>query len=575
MFNELYINVRNRFGDSATSDTMSEWIMANTRLRRRPFSFEGYEFQRAIVDDLHTDMSVIKPSQVGLTEVQLRKFFGLLARRTGLNGIFSLPTEPMRNRVYSTRIRPLVEQDEIFNPVGEKPVRNRELVQIRDSFGHILGCGEGDATSTPADFAFHDELDLSPMDNIALYQSRLQNSDMRVTQKFSTPTYAGYGIDKAYQMTDMREYVVKCAACNHYQIPLFTPRFVHVDNFPYEVADFKDLTAEQILRLDLESSHLRCERCSRPLDMTDPSLREWVAKHPSRDTFRGYWVRPFSTSRLTPRYVFTQLAKYQQDGFLRGFYNTVIGEPFADKNAQIQEADIAACMTREDRSPSPGTPVYMGVDVGFVCHITLSYDDPTGRPIYFHFETVNDRMLLERINDLRSSYRIVQGAIDRFPFEPVADAIRLATNDLVMPVQYRGHAPLTPVRDELGDVTHYSSYNTYTMDRLHVLITNHALTIAGYGNQKEVIITHLTDNIRDDTPGSGGAVWRKNPGNDHYFHAMVFGQLARRIHEHNDLHVPKPKALTSGVAVAPLTTPNLGIGLQSGAGARKVSKWQN
>jgi hypothetical protein len=116
-----------------------------------------------------------------------------------LSGIFTLPNEKMFTRVYNTRLKPLIEQDDIFNPpMDGAPVRRRDTVQIRDSFGYITGCTEGDATSTPADFLMHDELDLSPEEMIALYQSRLQNSEMKVTQKFSTPTFVGFGIDKSY-----------------------------------------------------------------------------------------------------------------------------------------------------------------------------------------------------------------------------------------------------------------------------------------------------------------------------------------------------------------------------------------
>ncbi|TGR74085.1 hypothetical protein EN836_33470, partial [Mesorhizobium sp. M1C.F.Ca.ET.193.01.1.1] len=78
---------------------MSDFICANTTLRKKPFSLKGYEFQRAIIDDLHLNLSVIKCSQVGLTEVQIRKFLSFLKRTNGVNGIFSLPNDEMYKRV--------------------------------------------------------------------------------------------------------------------------------------------------------------------------------------------------------------------------------------------------------------------------------------------------------------------------------------------------------------------------------------------------------------------------------------------------------------------------------------------
>ena len=61
---------------------MSTWLERNTRLKKEPFSFKGYEFQRRIADDMHPQMSVVKPSQVGLSELQLRKFLAMLKRTT-------------------------------------------------------------------------------------------------------------------------------------------------------------------------------------------------------------------------------------------------------------------------------------------------------------------------------------------------------------------------------------------------------------------------------------------------------------------------------------------------------------
>jgi len=468
------------------------------------------------------------------TEVQIRKFLAMLTRHTGISGIFTLPSEKMYRKIYSGRIKPVLDADAIFNPpTGTAPVRSSSMIQIRDSFGYITGCTEGEATSISADFLMHDELDLSPEDMIALYQSRLQNSEMKMTQRFSTPSFKGFGIDRGFQLSDQREYVIKCEACNHHQIPLFTPAFVYIPDFKFDVSDFADLTAAQIATLNTQDAYVRCDKCSARLDLANADLREWVAKYPSRTLVRGYQIRPFSTSRLDPAYVFQQLVHYQSLGFLRGWYNTVIGEAYTDANAQLQRGDIEACM-QGPRVPEVPTSrrVYIGVDVGFVCHLTLSFDDDDGNPVFFYFEVVPIGALEDRVRDLRKIYNIVQGCVDRFPFEPNADALRTVTNDLVMPVQYRGTAALAPVRDELGHITHYSANRTYILDRVQSLVGHRGLVLTGYGDQRETLITHLTDNVRKEEPDYS-ATWLKSPsGTDHYFHSIALNLLARRVNEH-------------------------------------------
>src|SRR3546814_12981552 len=88
------------------------------------------------------------------------------------------------------------------------------------------------------------------------------------------------------------------------------------------------------------------------------------------------------------------------------------------------------------------------------------------------------------------------------------------TSNLVMPIQYRGNAALAPVKDELGEITHYSANRTYILDRIQSLVGSKAVVLTGYGDQKETLITHLTDNVRDETPDKTD-VWTKTAGQDH------------------------------------------------------------
>lgn len=534
VFDELYTTIRNRYGDGNASQGMADWISSNTTLNNQPFKYEHYWFQKAIADDMHPDMSVKKCSQVGLTEVQIRKFLAVLARNNGKAGIFSLPNEKMFTRIYNGRLKPIIDSDAIFNPdVGIKPVRSRDMVQIRNSFGYLTACTEGDATSISADFLMHDEVDLSPQEILALYQSRLQNSDMKITQKFSTPTFTGFGIDRAYAVTDQREYMIKCSCCNHWQTPRFEPKFVHIEDYRFDVQRFEDLAPEQINLLDLDSSYVRCESCSRRLDLGDWANREWVATFPGRTLFRGYQVRPFSTSRLPPQYIFRQLSKYQEDGFIRGFHNTVLGEPYSDEGAQIQRSDIEMCM-KDPKIPtmSSGTACFLGIDVGFTCHITVSFDDDAGIPHFVLFDTVPILQLEQRIAELRKMYNIVQGVIDRFPYTTIADTLRETTGSLIMPAQYRGNAAVVAQKDELGMITHYSVNNTQLFERIHSAITNHKMVIEGYTSQKETVIAHLTDMKRDINRDTSEIFWQKNSGHDHYLHSMAFNMLGRRVCEH-------------------------------------------
>lgn len=527
---QLLATLTARYSVDRAEMTYADWIETNTSLRKRPFSFEGYEFQVAITNDLHPSMAVKKCSQVGLTEVQIRKAMAFLRRTTATSLIFSLPNEDMFKRVSKTRIRPLVKSEKVFNLEGddESPVRSMELIQIGSSFMYITGCGEKDATSIPADFLMHDELDLSPMNMIGLFQSRLQNSLWKITQEFSTPTFTGYGIDQKYEISDKREFMVRCVSCNRHQVPTFTRKHVHIEGLG-DLEDLSHIDRELAEELDLVNAYVKCEYCEARLDLSNPNLREWVAEYPSRTLQRGYWVRPFSTSRLTIEYIVRQLLKFKDQDYIKGWYNTVLGEAYIDAKSRLGEDEIRAVMRGEaEPQISADTPVAIGIDIGQTCHIVLGALNGYEGVRVFKFETCHVNDLLERVFQILQTYRVIAGTVDRHPYTPEADRLRDLSQGRILPVEYRGTAPIGVVKDEFDTVTHMQANRTKIIDEVVRRIRNKSLEMAGYGSQRRVVIEHLRDMVREEKPEEP-AKWVKLSGNDHYFHALAFLTFASKL----------------------------------------------
>jgi hypothetical protein len=534
-YTDLYELAVQKFAASGNETPLEDWITGHTTLRRRPFSYARYPFQERIAGDEHPDLSVIKCSQVGLTEIQIRKFFAMLRRENGLSGIFSFPNEAMYKRNYATRMKPIIDADTVFNPPAvNKPIRRMDLTQIGDSFGYVTGCGESDATSINADILFHDELDLSPPDMIGLFQSRLQGSDKRITQRFSTPTFLGYGIDREFALSDQHYYLIRCASCNHWQFPTFSKTFIHIPAMNFDIENLTDMTAEQIADLSFKGAYVRCEKCSKALDLANPKYREWVPSFPDRTQKRGYKMNPWSTDRLDLQYIFGQLQKYREKENMKGFYNTVLGEPFTESSAQLQKDQILACMAVNGTPPNvgQGTPVYMGIDMGQICHIVLCGDvDSEGKDPFFYFDTCNIMQLSERIADLQKVYSIVQCCVDRYPYTPTVDAFRENTNGLIMPIHFGGNAAVNAKLDEAENLIYYIANRTSMLDRVRTVIVNQTAVLSGYMGYKETLITHLRDMVRDETVVEKEPEWKKLNGNDHFFFAMGYALLARRVCE--------------------------------------------
>lgn len=544
-------DLRARYPVDGSHISYSQWVSLNTKLAGKPFSYAGFEFQEAIVDDMAPDLSVIKPSQTGLTEVQIRKFLAVLARNRGTSGIFTFPDEKMFKKNSKTRIRPVVSQP-AFSSTGmddDKPQRSMSLFEVNGSFAHIMGMTEGDATSTPADFLFHDELDLSDPTMIGLYQSRLQNSTYRVTQAFSTPTHPGYGIDARFNSSDQRHYMVRCR-CGHWQAPTFTMPFLHLPGYDGDGL-LDELDPDMVSRIDLSNSFVKCERCSQALDLTDPTLREWIAKHPSRLS-RGYKVSPFSPThgRLNIKYIVGQLLKMRDLDQIKGWHNTVLGEPFSDGNSKLEPPMVQACMTGPQVPDiAAWQPVALGCDMGRTCHLTLGL--PVRNDVHpFLFEQVPSSRIHERIEQLRERYNIVTGCVDRHPYTPDAERIRDASDRKILPLEYRGATTFNIKHDEYGNLDHIQANRTQVIDHQIRAIREKSTKLAGYGGLGPVVVEHLCDMVRIETDHKP-ATWEKLTGNDHFLHSLALMRASIKMRELVQLQDATDARILVGLVAVP------------------------
>jgi hypothetical protein len=373
----------------------------------------------------------------------------------------------------------------------------------------------------------NDEVDLSDQKMLALFSSRMQNSDMAIKQRFSTPTWVGYGIDASYAASDQREYMCRCQACNHWQLPLFDAKWVRIPGLELWTKAFYDLTDEMVVSLDLDRAKIVCERCDAPLDLDD-TKREWVAARPDRTGSRGYRVRPFSSGRITPGYILRQLTEYRRNDFIRGWHNTVLGEPYTDERSRLSEAAIRANMLGPGgEPPSDGSDILVGIDVGQMCHIVLGVPKEDGAAP-FDFRQVRANDLEAVVGEIKERWNIVGGACDRHPYTPTADALRDLTNGGVMPLEYRGEKEFHPIKNEAGEIVHWQANRTKMIDEVARLIRLRRLPMTGYAGVDTIILEHLRDMIREESPETP-ARWVKLNGNDHFFHALAFMVAGKRI----------------------------------------------
>lgn len=525
--NEFLERLKSRIINSRTNETVAEWVCNNTTFGNgKHFSLYRHRFQEAILNDTHPNLCVKKLSQMGITEISIRKALWFLSNNPGTSVLYTLPDTNMKKRVAQTRFKPIFDRD-FASQSGDGQVRNTDVMQLGNSFMYVSANVESDATSTPVDMIINDEYDLSDQEFLALVNSRIQHSSFKIKQGFSTPTFDQYAISLEYSTSDQREYFVQCEHCNHWQVPLYTLDNVFIPNLPDSVVDLKtDIDPTLAVSLDLDNAYVKCCKCGKRLNLGDDAKRDWVAKYPDRTHSRGYWIRPFSSDLLSIKYLVTTMADFIKKDQLRRACNTVLGEEYADKNSRLEIKDIMECMV-DARVPEidKSKPAFVGIDVGVNCHLTITTNDAD----VVLFEVIPFDRLIPRLNELNEKYNIVCGAIDRHPQIILSNMVRDWSENRIYPVVYTGIRDADPHKDVAGNVDYYNVNRTNALDTVKELINTHKMKFYGYGNLKSTITEHLRDMYRDDGVDGKEPRWVKMTGNDHFFHSLGYAFVARKI----------------------------------------------
>ena len=471
------------------------------------------------------------------TEVQLRKALAFVTRNPHRNLIYTMPDENMRRRVFQNRVLPILTEDSAFhglNAAGKKPIRSIEMTEINSSFMMMFPANEKAATSQPADAVFNDEVDLSDPQILALFNSRVQGSDLRMIHNYSTPTYDGLGISALYETSDQHEYLYKCPHCGHWQLPDFTTKYIRIPNLPIEASE--DLTKFDPIWIDKYGinpldAYSVCSKCDRRVTYGDSANHRWVARHPHRSNSRGYRVSPFSTRNLDAAYVFGQLLKYQLLDNMKGFHNTVLGITHESSDERLSEVLLRTLFTAmsDFYTDHNGVPHFIGIDMGKVCHITIGRAEGIGKVKTVLMEAVKVEELEARFKYYSTLFPIVGGFIDRLPLITESNKIRNISEFKVMPMQYgrgSGGMIVVPKNDEYGQLDYVEAHRTLHLDKFANAIRSGYVTFAGYGTQKETIISHLRAMVRVFEEDKDGVeklpVWKKKDKQDHYFHSLAY-----------------------------------------------------
>lgn len=527
---EFLTDLKARYSIDAINMPVSEWVTKNTVLNSKPFTYDRYPFQKAIMDDMHPDLVCMKLSQVGLSEIQIRKMCAFLYRHQGTTGLYSMPNKLLRDSFSDIRVRKVLDDSALFNsPDFGSQTRRIDLKQIGKSYLVLPNATEAAATSLSIDFLMVDEVDLTDQEILGLFNSRLQNSDFAIRHDFSTPSFQDFGIDAAYQATDQREYFCKCQSCGHQQVPLFDKNFVKIAGLSDSIK-FEEITEEMEPALDLLNAQILCEKCGTELDLSQG--REWVAARPLVQSRRGYRVRPFSTTRISVAYIIQQLFRYKKKNFLRGWYNTTLGECYNNSSIRIQLHDINACLGEAFVLLPKNEPLFVGIDVGITCHVVIG-SIRSNMVIIRKMVLVSASNIVQFVSELCAEHNVICGTMDRYPYTPTAEAVFEASGRKIFPCAYGSGKNIQHKKVEESGEEYVEGNRTWMLDAVQKAVMNHSISLNGYGPMTEIIKDHLQAMVRNEEPEEQ-AVWIKLDKEDHFFHALAYLLFSGKLKEFMD-----------------------------------------
>lgn len=533
------IEVGNLFDrmESSVSDTFSyerlpEWIEKHTYLGGKNFSFAGHEYQQFILSRKKPHKAVKKCSQLGISELKARVLLAIAYLIPGFNQILTLPTTGFANIFSKTRIAPIIQTSDLLKDALDSVNDSAELKQIGDSLVYIRGTFSANAAiSVPADALYHDEVDFSDQETLTSFQSRLTHSKYKWRWNTSTPTVAGFGIDKDFRDTNRYVQMVRCCHCSHVFMPDYRSQVI----VPGYDGDVFELDKSRLYRLPRwRESFLGCPKCRKKVDLS-PAYREWVCENPDIEYGGdGIQLTPFDgPTFISVANLLEARTRYKR---LTDFINFNLGLCHADADSGLSLVDYEAMLALE---PFRGFGYVCGIDMGLICHIVVMQVGVEGKTIV-KLATCEVKKLEQTLLELHRQYFFISMVVDAFPYTETV--MRLQT---VFPMLYGAvyvvKASMLPY--QLRDAEEQTSKGVLeqrqidvnrnvSLDALMFEIREKRIALVGSDSPEYLddFASHLVDMRRvkrEIEDKQELVVWHKSEeGEDHFHHALHYANVA-------------------------------------------------
>jgi hypothetical protein len=498
-----------------------QWLVQNgLELSHGPWKLTGHEYQMGWLQEDGIEQCFIKGAQIGATEtLVLRTLHGHVMNRYPQGSLYLFPTTRDVGDFSKARFDPLIQHNGFIGrhvkAVGQKGTDAQNIKKIGRGFLYLRGAkstkniggakkSSSQLKSIPCDRVVFDELDEMDGGMVELAKHRVMHSEVKELMYLGTPTIPNYGIDKMYQNSDQRVWMLECPACAK--------------------ETCLDLEFPNSIRRRVDGSAYRaCIHCHAELH---PSKGRWEAQVPSKSKdLVGWWISQLNSIYVDPSYI---LDKYENppSGDMSEVMNSHLGRAWMPAENRLTHEQVYACCGHDAELLRHDGPTCMGVDVGSQLHVVIG--ERTTRNTLKIVKLGRYKHFTE-LHDLARAFNVRSAVIDLYPEQRKVREFQRSESFSVFGCQYVETRSQQIAWDEKDRVIKCN--RTEICDMSHETVAEPGrLILPRRNNEIDEFATEVCNIVKilDEDAETGAKTFRykKTSSNDHYRHALNYAILA-------------------------------------------------
>jgi hypothetical protein len=278
--------------------------------------------------------------------------------------------------------------------------------------------------------------------------------------------------------------------------------------------------------LELSGRVIRaCSRCQAELN---PSIGEWVAKHPSVTEKRGYHYSQLFSHYVNPADI---LHQYRTTNNLTDFYNLKIGVAYVEATNRLTVQEVLSLCGGEGNASQDSGPCTMGVDQGKDLHVVIGRRSWSRTDQILHIGVYRG---WEELDTLMKVFKVSRCVVDALPEMRNARAFAERHRGKVFLCYYNEHQKGSYAWNERELIV--SANRTESLDASHAEIQGSKIILPRNCDILKEFATQMSNVAKkleeDEETGSKRYIYVRL-GPDHFRHAYNYDAMARQFGENS------------------------------------------